>query len=233
MGDVMSGIDYFFLGLLAVGLLYGLLRGLVMQAATVAGVIAGVLVSGRFSGMVGDLLSHTSSWLSQHPWVANRIAYGIVFIGIQAAAQIVGYLLRDALKQLRFGKADRVLGGATGLLVAAAVCVVISMLLVPSEGAEPPDSVLIPFFIRAASEATIVNSSEKVDRFKKFIEEIEKKAKAMDGAAMGELLKKAEEAAKDMAKEAGKEQKDETPEADAKPKEAPKDKKPKAPAAKE
>lgn len=172
----MAWIDYAFLGLLAFGLAYGVWRGLVMLAAHVVGLVLAMLVAGRLSGCVGALLGAMSGWMAEHPWVASRIGHAVLFGLVFLAVQVLAYRFRGVLRKLRFGKWDRVLGGAVGFLAALLVCVTIALLLIPAEGDDAEGcasgSILMPYFARGIGWVRFLNSDEKAERVQGFVQSI-------------------------------------------------------------
>jgi len=199
----MVWIDYVFLALMLIGLLYGIWRGIVMQIANIIGLIVASIMAGRFSGHMAELFGAMSKTMDERPWLANKIGYVIIFLVAFIFVKIIGHLLRKLVQDMKFGKADRIWGGAMGLGTAVVSCAAISMMLVPPDpndlSESLKDSLLLPTFVRLACHTSLINSEEKIQRFRNLRAVFEDRSASSGGSPTGELIRKM----KDLAEEHG------------------------------
>lgn len=177
----MIWIDYVFLALMAVAVVYGVWTGFMMQLTFLAGIGAAALFAGRLSRPVAEWLAGVSTWMNENPGVCSGVCYVVMFLIVLVGVVVVGILLHKVLKKLRFGVADRVLGGVVGLLASALICVFISVAIVlwssqdgsgPEEDSIAAKSKLIPVFAKGAKLSRVFVSEEKQERIRHLLDKI-------------------------------------------------------------
>lgn len=117
----MTAFDYVFLGVLALSAAVGMWRGLVSEMIAMLAWVLAAFAAWRYSGEAADLLA---SVISEPAW--RRVAgFALIFIAVLLVAALLRFLLRELLKAVGLGPADRLFGAvfglARGLVIAFAV----------------------------------------------------------------------------------------------------------------
>ena len=108
----LTPLDWTILAVLVISTVMAFVHGFLVEVCALAGLIAGIVLAGQY-------------YLQLVPWIgrfvheqaaAAAIAFLFVAIGVMLAAAILGRVLRWILRSIGFGWADRVAGGAFGLL---------------------------------------------------------------------------------------------------------------------
>lgn len=120
----MTAVDFVFLALVAISMLWGFWRGLTRElVSTISWVIIVVLVV-RYASSIGHLLPFDAP-----PVVRALAGGGLIVVACVLASVIVGRVLRAAVAATHLAGADRVLGAvfgaARGSLVALLVAAVV------------------------------------------------------------------------------------------------------------
>jgi membrane protein required for colicin V production len=119
----MNWLDWIFVVALLISIANGFREGFVRMGIGFAALIVGFFCASWFGGMVaGSLLPYVSSRA-----VAGIAGYLIVFFGVIIAGALLAALLARMLKIVGLSWADRLLGGACGLVRGFIVIVVVAM----------------------------------------------------------------------------------------------------------
>ena len=173
-------IDFVFIVILAGSTLYGVWTGVVWQVANVVSFLVAILVAGWFSDPVGVGLQSASDWLYAHPGVAHGLGYAIVFLAVLLVFKVIGFFMREVLRALRFGMADRIGGGALGFLAGFIACAAITTILLPAGGERGQSiaarSAVAPYLLRGMQQTRVFFSEDKVERAKSFFRALREKA---------------------------------------------------------
>ena len=109
----MNWLDVLLVLPLIVGLVKGLMRGLISEIIAIVVVILGVL-GARFGA------PPFSAWLlTQFAWpqgVCDVVAYTLLFLGVAILLSLLAKLLTKFMRAIHLGWANRILGGAFGVL---------------------------------------------------------------------------------------------------------------------
>ena len=109
----MNWLDVLLVLPLIVGLVKGLMRGLISEIIAIVVVILGVL-GARFGA------PPFSAWLlTQFAWpqgVCDVVAYTLLFLGVAILLSFLAKLLTKFMRAIHLGWANRILGGAFGVL---------------------------------------------------------------------------------------------------------------------
>ncbi len=123
----LAPIDWAILAVLAASVLVAFLQGFLVEICALAGLVGGVILAGQY-------------YLQVAPWVerlvhgasaSHALAFLLVALAVMLAAGMVGRMLRWMLRRVGLGWADRLAGGAFGLvkgyvLVALAVAALLA-----------------------------------------------------------------------------------------------------------
>jgi membrane protein required for colicin V production len=117
----MSRVDTIIVVVILLSGALGIYWGFIRQVLALAGLIAGLVFASRYGASVADALSSfvTSDTL------ARVLGFGIVLIGVSAAASLLASLLRRFVGLLFLGWLDHLAGGLLGLLQGLMVCTVV------------------------------------------------------------------------------------------------------------
>src|SRR5262245_29306766 len=116
----MSSVDTIIVVVILISGALGIYWGFIRQVLALAGLAAGLVFASRYSAGVADALSSfvTSDTL------ARVLGFGIVLIGVSAAASLLASLLRRFVGLLFLGWLDYLAGGLLGLLQGLVVCTI-------------------------------------------------------------------------------------------------------------
>ena len=146
-GNVMDVNAFDVLLLVFVGLLVllGVLRGLTRLLIGTGALVAAFILAAQFHELVASLMVRV---VEMSEPVANLAAYLAIVLGTMLAGSLVASALQRLLKTTMLGWADRLAGGAVGLLAAllsAALVVLPVVAYSPSGAAVLRNSVLAPY----------------------------------------------------------------------------------------
>jgi membrane protein required for colicin V production len=121
----MSAVDFVFLALSVLSMLWGFWRGLTRELVSTISWIAIVVLAIRYASWVGHLIPFHA------PELVHVLAGGglIVVAGVLVSA-LVGRLLRSAVAATQLAGADRVLGAIFGALRGALVALALAAIVV-------------------------------------------------------------------------------------------------------
>ena len=137
-------------GLLA---LLGLLKGLTRLLIGIRALVAAFILAARFHAIAAAPVLQA---MGVPEPAANLMGYLAIFLGTMLAGALLGRLLRGMLKAAMLGWADRLAGGAAGLVAALLVAALIVLPVIayaPSGERLLRNSVLAPYVIVVADLA--------------------------------------------------------------------------------
>ena len=158
----LNPLDWAIVVVLAFSALTAFMRGLTRSLISVAGVVLGIVLGAWYSPALAGTLVR---WIHQ-PAFAEIAAFLLILVLCYAAAVVTGRLLRDAIKAVGLGFADRLGGAAFGLLRAV---LLLSAAMLPAAPFLPllpftKDSVLLPYLRSAAHGVSFVLPQDFGDR---------------------------------------------------------------------
>ena len=116
----MSNVDLIIVIAILLSGALGIYWGFIRQVLSLAGLIAGLVFASRYGAAVADALS---SFVASDT-LARVLGFGIVLIGVSAAASFMASLLRRFVGLLFLGWLDHLAGGLLGLLQGALICTI-------------------------------------------------------------------------------------------------------------
>lgn len=150
----MDSINYIDIGIIVLILLsaiVGFVRGFVREAFSLATWIAAIVVAFLFFEQLATQLPFNIP----NDLARLGVSFLLIFLGILILGSIVNYLFNKAIQAMGLGGADRVLGGAFGVIRGALVITLIVLLL--NLGLTPftdsqlwKESKFVPHFAEAA-----------------------------------------------------------------------------------
>lgn len=117
----MNYLDILIVAVIALACGLGFVTGFVWQVAGLASLAVGATCALLFGKMVGTIIGE---WLST-PRFGFLIAYISIFTLVSMTIRIVATVLSHYLKKFKLKKFDRALGGLTGFIKGAVICIVI------------------------------------------------------------------------------------------------------------
>jgi membrane protein required for colicin V production len=116
----MSSVDIIIVIVILLSGALGIYWGFIRQVLSLAGLIAGLVFASRYGAGVADALS---SFVASDT-LARVLGFGIVLIGVSAAASFMASLLRRFVGLLFLGWLDHLAGGLLGLLQGSIICTI-------------------------------------------------------------------------------------------------------------
>jgi membrane protein required for colicin V production len=166
----MALIDWLIVVVLFVSVLSAAKNGFFLEIFSLAGVVAGLLFA---SWNYQRLLPWITRWV--HTWeVAEALSFLLIALGVMLLAGLLGRMIRWSVHSIGLGWADRFIGALFGLvkgcaLVTLAVLVVAAFL---PQATWFRQSLLAPYFLTAAHQASVVTPSELAERIRQGVTEI-------------------------------------------------------------
>ncbi|MFT4114185.1 CvpA family protein [Silvibacterium sp.] len=160
----MALIDWVIVVILVVSILSAAKKGFFLEVFSLAGVILGLLfASWNYQKLV--------PWFGR--WIVNAAAdqalsFIAIALGVMIAAGLIGRLIRWSVHSVGLGWADRLVGAAFGLVKGCAL-VTVAVLAVAAflpQATWFRESRLIPYFLSAAHQASIVTPTEFGERIR-------------------------------------------------------------------
>jgi membrane protein required for colicin V production len=108
----MNGLDVAAIAIVGISFLAAISKGLLSELVSLASVIAGIYLAVLFYPQAGELLTR----LQVGPTIAPFLGFLIVFLATILTGAVLASLVRKGIHLLRLKWADRLLGGAFGLL---------------------------------------------------------------------------------------------------------------------
>jgi membrane protein required for colicin V production len=141
----VNTFDVLLLVLVGLMVLLGVLRGLTRLLIGVGALVAAFMLAAQFHWQVAVSMARVVEMTEP---VANLVAYLAIFLGTMLAGALVASALGRLLRASMLGWADRLAGGAVGLvtaLLAAALVILPVVAYAPSGAAVLRNSVLAPY----------------------------------------------------------------------------------------
>ena len=141
----VNTFDVLLLVLVGLLVLLGVLRGLTRLLIGVGALVAAFMLAAQFHWQVAVSMTRVVEMTEP---VANLVAYLAIFLGTMLAGALVASALGRLLRATMLGWADRLAGGAVGLvaaLLAAALVILPVVAYAPSGAAVLRNSVLAPY----------------------------------------------------------------------------------------
>ena len=101
-------MDWFALGVLALGVVWGLMKGLVRELMSIAAWVFAFTAAPLFNKTVGSLIPAVDMSES----VRDSVGYVLVFVGVLVLATFLAESIRRLVDFIGLGLLDRILGGA-------------------------------------------------------------------------------------------------------------------------
>lgn len=120
----MTAFDYVFLGVLAISAAVGVWRGLVSEVIAMLAWVLAAFAAWRYSGAAADLLAGV---ISEPVW-RPVAGFALIFIAVLLVAALLRFLLRELLKAVGLGPADRLFGAVFGLARGLAIAFAVVLL---------------------------------------------------------------------------------------------------------
>ena len=114
----MTVLDYFVIVVLASSLIFGLVRGIIKASITLAACIVGLFAGGYLYPYAGAAIKPA---VSSKP-AADFLGFVIIFLGVLIVGMVTSNLLRRAVRTVRLGWMDHLLGGGFGLVRGWLIC---------------------------------------------------------------------------------------------------------------
>jgi membrane protein required for colicin V production len=162
----MNILDFILLTIMAVALIRGLMRGMIRQVASLVGLIVGFVVAGHLYVLLLPLLRRHFPSL---PYL-EVLSYVAIYAATWLAIILLGFLFVRLSRAMLMAWADRLLGGALGVLkglVAAVVLVAMLTLFLPSKSRILTGSLLSVHVQRAGYYLVQLTPKELRERYKK------------------------------------------------------------------
>lgn len=129
----MTVFDYVFLAVLLLSAIVGMWRGLVSEIVSLLAWVLALLAAWRYAGEAAQLLAGV---IAEPAW-RHVAGFGLIFVAVLLVAALLRFLLRELLKAVGLGGADRIFGAffglARGLAIAFAVVLLGGLLGVARE----------------------------------------------------------------------------------------------------
>ena len=168
----LNAFDVLLLVFVFLLVLRGVLSGLTRLLIGTAALIAAFMLATQFHGSVADIMVR----IVDMPEPANELAaYAVIFLGTMLAGSLVASRLGRLRTMTMFGWADRLAGGAAGLLVAllsTALVVLPVVAYTPSGATLLRDSVLAPYVTVVADIANTLVPERLAERYRERTESL-------------------------------------------------------------
>ncbi|TAN40103.1 MAG: CvpA family protein [Nitrospirae bacterium] len=166
----ISLFDLFVLTIIGITIALGLWKGLVVQVFGLGGLIAGYILSTRYYLKIAGLLPDINQG------TARIIGFLSIFILCIIVSFLLGRLATRVLKLAGLSWANRLLGGAAGLLKGVLITMVVLIIMLaflPSGNAMFRDSLTVPHIITASKLFMAAVPEDIKVKYKKRIELLE------------------------------------------------------------
>lgn len=167
----MNAFDLALLVLLALFVLLGLWKGLARILIGVGALVAAFVMAARFH----DALSERLGWIDVSVEVRKLIAYMVLFLGTMLAGGVVAWISRRLLRAAMLSWADRLAGGALGLVAAMLVAALVILPVVayaPFGERVLRDSALAPYVTVVADVARALVPEKLSEKYRQRVERL-------------------------------------------------------------
>ena len=152
--QTLTPLDWTILAVLVISTAMAFMHGFLVEACALAGLIAGIILAGHYYLQVMPWVQH----LVHEDAAAAAFAFLLIAFGVMLAAAILGRVLRWILHSMGLGWADRIAGGAFGLVKGYVVVALGVAAMAAFFPAQPwfNQSQLVPYFFPGAHGSTTV-----------------------------------------------------------------------------
>jgi membrane protein required for colicin V production len=169
----MNLLDVLIVSTLVFFVVKGLIRGFVREIASLAGVVLGIVIASRYQADVTEIIKQ---FLNPGPYLP-LISFVVVFAVVLVGCNLLGWLIRLALRKAPLGWMDRVLGLCFALLkgvVVTYLVIVILTFFLPSGTPLIARSKVGPWIVISYQSMVGLISSDHYERWKKrFVQKTE------------------------------------------------------------
>jgi membrane protein required for colicin V production len=110
--QTLTPLDWTILAVLVISTVMAFMHGFLVEVCALIGLVGGIVLAGQYYPQVVPWVQH----FVHEDAAAAAIAFLLIAFGVMLAAAILGRMLRWILHGLGLGWADRLAGGAFGLL---------------------------------------------------------------------------------------------------------------------
>jgi len=167
----VNGFDIGLLILLVLLVLFGLIKGLTRLLIGMGALIVGFLLAAQFHQQLAVKLT----WINVNEDILKLIAYVLIFFGTMLVGGVLAWVARKLLKAAMLSWADRLAGGAVGLVAAMLIA---AWLVLPLVAYSPfgeralRESVLAPYVTVVSDLAKRLVPEELSDSYNKKVEDL-------------------------------------------------------------
>jgi membrane protein required for colicin V production len=167
----VNGFDVTLLVVAGILVAVGLIKGLVRILIGLGGLVAAFALAARLHEPVAARLG----WIDAPDEARMLVAWVAIFVGVLLFGGILAYLARKLVKAATLGWADRLAGGAVGLVaafLAAALVVLPVVAYSPWSGELLRRSTLAPYVVAGADLAVSLAPEKLTARYETRMEEL-------------------------------------------------------------
>lgn len=124
----LNSFDWMLIGIILLSAGHGFYRGFVRAALGLAGLVGGFYVASLYYRPVADFIEDVK-WTDSTP-TARIVGFVLIVSAIGIGAEVLGRLMKKALRKMGLGPLDRLMGAVFGVVRGALVGVV--LLLIPT-----------------------------------------------------------------------------------------------------
>jgi membrane protein required for colicin V production len=168
----MNVADWAIVGVILLSVLLAASQGFFFEVISLAGLVVGYLLAAWQYPRVAE-------WFAPHvksPWVAEILGFVIIFVAVIILAGVLGRIIRWAVKEAGLRWADRLLGGAFGLLRGSLMVSIflLSLTTFAPQSRWLQESELAPYFLVVARGASWLAPFDVRARFRQGLDSLEK-----------------------------------------------------------
>lgn len=144
-------LDFLFIFIIFVSIIFALLKGLVREITSLVALIGGFILAVRYYSVPAGWLTE----VSRNESVANLFGFLIIFLGCILIGAIISFIINRFLNAASIKWVDRLLGGVFGLLRGWAICsiMVVALIAFPLREGVMAKSLLAPYMLAGARAA--------------------------------------------------------------------------------
>jgi len=122
----MTYLDYIILAIVAVFLIKGLFRGLINETIGLIGLVVSVVLAVKYMSNLAVFLKDV---LDISPVIITLLSFLLVFVAAQMGVQLINYLLHKLVENSFMSGAEKLAGGALGLVKGLVVSSLLALLV--------------------------------------------------------------------------------------------------------
>lgn len=152
--QTLTPLDWAILGVLGISTIMAFVHGFLVEICALVGLVAGVILAGQYYLQVAPWIQHliheeTAAWV---------VAFLLIAFAVMLAAGIAGRVLRLILRSVGLGWADRLAGGAFGLIKGYVIVALAVAAMAAFYPRQPwlEQSQLVPYFLPGAHGSATV-----------------------------------------------------------------------------